>query len=365
MTGNVLVIAAVVSAIAMVVTAIATVVIARNGSRQKNSVTLVINVNQIAQNMANVLPNAPVEIGYNVSLEFLTQDIPLPTKRHKRLCYALYESGRAQFDAEPNNRMGIIEQAQRKMAMLGQNISSAERDAAESLGTTRARLPKEETGRVTGDIGNLSAEAQLYAWHKTIEVEALLSLARDLAKKIPITDYTEVKRRITEGASLAQVIDDLPIPWQKIRDIPWPMPESRAKPTKPVYVPVTLVTVDGVFDDDKAERDGEWIVSNKLGIVYPYLDMVPHYEFRNLNRPPVLSGKRLVIDREAPPEWDTKFWRKGGYLDQVFLRAARGEDPSTLRRKQFYSRINRIYWGLMLSIAFLIFVFYLIVLIYG
>lgn len=333
-----------VTVIALVVTAIATAVMAvfaaANYFRRKNSVTLVINVNQIAQNMANVLPKAPVEIGYTVSLEFLTQDIPLPTKRHKRLCYALYESGRAQFDAKPNNRRGIIEQAQREMATLGQNISSAERDVAESLGIVRAQLPKEENGKVAGDIGNLSVKAQLYARYKTIEVETLLSLERDLSKEIPITDYTEVKKRVAEGASLAQVRDDLPIPWQKILDIPCPMPESRAKPTKPVYVPVTLVTEDGVFKDDKAERDGEWIISDKLGIVHPYSDMVPHYKFRNFNSPPVLSGKRLVITWDAPPEWDTKFWSKGGYLDQVFLRTARGEDPWTLRRKQLRSRIQ-------------------------
>lgn len=312
----------------------------RQSAKDKYLVEAVESGLQLLQRIAKAMPDTPMERGNTVSLEFLTEGISLPTRRHKQLCYALYEAGRAQFDAKPNNRRGIIEQAQREMATLGQNISSAELDAAESLGAARAWLLKEENGEVTGDIGNLSAKAQLYARYKTIEIENLLSLERDLSKKIPITDYTEVKKRIAEGTSLAQVRDDLPIPWQKIRDIPWPMPESRAKPTKPVYVPVTLVTVDGVSEDDKAERDGEWIVSYKLGIVHPYSDMVPHYKFRNFNSPPVLSGKRLVITGDAPPEWDTKFWSKGGYLDQVFLRTARGEDPWTLRRKQLRSRIQ-------------------------
>ena len=205
------------------------------------------------------------------------------------------------------------------MAELGSSLSDEELAAAKRLGIAKARLPGEEIVKITEVLGDLSAEAQLYTEHKALEEKTLLSLKRDMGKGIPITDYTAVKKRIAEGASLAQVIDDLPIPWQKIREIPWPMPDYHAKPTKPVYIPVTLITEDGFFKDDKAERDGEWVVSDKLGIVHPLLDVVSHYKFISPTGPPVLVGRRLVITRDAPPEWNTKFWGKGGYLDQVFL----------------------------------------------
>ena len=302
---------------------------------------LVDAIRHLAQIIEKVLPNTSVDTGNTASLEFLAKGIPLPKERHKQLCHDLYDIGRAQFDAEINNRSGIIEEAQREMAELGASLSDEELAAAKELGIAKARSTEEEILKVAEALGNLSAKAQLYAEHKTIKEKTLLSLARDMGKEIPITDYTAVKKRIAEGASLAQVIDDLPLPWQKIREIPWPMLESRVRPTKPAYIPVTLVTEYGVSEDDKAERDGEWVVSDKLGIVYPLLDLVPHYKFINLTGPPVLVGKRLVITRDAPPEWETKFWGKGGYLDQVFLRASRGEDPKTLRRKQLNSRIQR------------------------
>lgn len=343
--------------IATVVMAVATVVIAVTGVVDKflpkrGNKDLVDVVLHQSRTIAKLVPNTSADTGNAVSLEFLAKDIPLPKDWHKQLCYALYELGRAQFDAEPNNRNGIIEKAQREMAELGSSLSDEELAAATGLGIAKARSSEEEIVKVTWDLGNLSAKAQLYAEHKAIEEKTLLSLARDMGKGIPITDYTEVKKRIADGASLAQVIDDLPIPWQKIREIPWPMPESHAKPTKPDYIPVTLVTEYGVSEDDKAERDGEWVVSDKLGIVYPLLDMVSHYKFINPTGPPVLAGKRLVITRESPPEWNTKFWGKGGYLDQVFLRASKGEDPKTLRRKQLRSRINRTV--LVMGLAFLV-----------
>lgn len=326
--------------VALIIAAVSAFLQKRGSNDQANA------TRQLAKSIEKVLPNTSVDTGNNVSLEFLAKDIPLPEKRHKQLCYALYDSGRAQFEVAINNRNGIIEKAQREMAELGSSLSDEELAAAKKLGIAKARSPEAEIVKVAWDLGNLLAKAQLYAEHKTIKEKTLLSLARDMGKGIPITDYTEVKKRLAEGASLAQVIDDLPIPWQKIREIPWPMPYSHAKPTKPDYISVIKITEEGVSEDNKAERDGEWVVSDKLDIVYPLLDMVPHYKFINPTGPPVLAGKSLVITRDAPPEWETKLWGKGGYLDQVFLRAAKGEDPKTLRRKQLNSRIQ---WAFLVT----------------
>ena len=69
-----------------------------------------------------------------------------------------------------------------------------------------------------------------------------------------------------------------------------------------------------------------------------------------------MIGRRVVVVGDYfPPEWATKFWGKGGYLDQVYLRVARGEDPLAMRQKRFFSRVMRVYWVVILTLAFLIF----------
>lgn len=239
--------------------------------RQKNSSNEALaGVNQIPQNITPSSTALAKGVKF-ASLDFLCEGISLPTKWHKLMCRNFYEIGRLQFDAEPNNRNGIIEEARQKMAEIGSKICDAECKEAERFGIAISRSSGEEPENVERETGKLSAAAQLYAWHKAKEQETLLSLSRDLGKNIAITDYTEVKNRIADGAPLSEVIDDLPVLWQKIREIPWPQPETRIEPAKLVYVPVTKITGHEVLNDEKAVLDGEWIVSHKLGIVYPYV----------------------------------------------------------------------------------------------
>ena len=270
-------------------------------------------------------------------LDYLTSGMPLKRKIHRELCHGYYKIGLREFDHPSNNRYGLIEKTRQDMDALRDGISSEELERAEGLGIEKARASEKDLPKINMGIGRLSSAAQIYASHAATEEELKLSIARDIGLGIPITDYTEVKNRLAERPPLSQVINDLPIPWQKIRDLPWPSPhtETKVASRKPVRVPVRLYYADGrIEEDQKAEKDGEWIISKKLGIIYPYLGMADFFEWKNPNFPPMKTGEIVAIDSDWPPEWDTKLLGKGGYLDQILERAERGDIPHSFRPSQ-------------------------------
>ena len=266
-------------------------------------------------------------------LDYLTSGMPLKKRIQRKLCHGYYKIGLREFDHPSNNRYGLIEKTRQDMDALRDGISSEELQWAERLGIAKTRASEKDLSQINVEIGRLSSAAQIYANHVATEEELKLSIARDIGLGIPITDYTEVKNRLEERPPLAQVINDLPIPWQKIRDLPWRSPHAKTKVAsrKPVRVPVRLYYADGrIEEDQKAEKDGEWIISKKLGIIYPYLGMADFFEWKNPNSP-IKTGEIVAIDSDWPPEWDTKLLGKGGYLDQILERVERGDIPHSFR----------------------------------
>ena len=84
----------------------------------------------------------------------------------------------------------------------------------------------------------------------------------------------------------------------------------------------------GLLEDKRAERDGDWIISDKYDMIVPYQDPISRYELVEEGKPPVQRGKVIVITQNASSEWDTKFWGRGGHLDQVYMRAKAGQAPN-------------------------------------
>ena len=283
-------------------------------------------------------------------LDYLTQGMTFKTGQEKRFVRRLFELGLGQFDAKPNNRYGIIEFAQREMTALRPEISQQELIRAESVGAEKARLSalypnpaKSRAAKLEQDFLNLSAKARQYAIYKATAESADLSLARDLSAGIPITDYSEVKKRIAEQAPLREVIRELPMPWQRIRFLQWPEPTTKATPIAPRYTPLTIITDENrVINDAKAVIDGEWVISKRHGMVLPYLGQVPEYELVKNGQAPAIKGARVVITDDGPPEWDTKFWRSGGYLDQRIEKAIREEDWPTYQKRRMRQLANSI-----------------------
>ena len=288
-------------------------------------------------------------------LDFLISGMWFRSKREARLCKSLYDIGKKQFDHSVNNRSGAIRGARQSMADLRKIMAADDIRGAETLGIELARADSSKLAEVERRLEETPANTRLYAMHKKTEEETTLSIARDLEKGIPVTDYTEVKDLMAAGASsLSEVFGELPIPWQKIREIPWPGSESIATARKPIYIPTSIHHAKlGLLYDKKAEPDGDWIVSHKYGVVYPYLGPTSVYEFRG--EPPHFVKVReeyVITSDDYPPEWDTKLWGKGGYLDEALERAARGEDPPTLRHRRLRRRIRLAFGSLYRALCF-------------
>ena len=284
-------------------------------------------------------------------LDLLTTGMRLYSRQERSLCKRLYEIGKRQFDHRVNNRNYILQDARQKMAEIRRSENMEDIREAELLGIQLARMDDENSDEIGRRLEMLPASTRMYAMYKKIEEETALSIARDLEKGIPVTDYTEVKERMAAGASLPKVFEDLPIPWQKIREIPWPERHRKTKPQSPIYIPTTIHHADlGLLHDKKAELDGEWLISHKYDIVYPYLGPTSVYKF--IGDPPHLAkvGEKYVIASDYPPEWETKLWRRGGYLDEVFERATRGEDPFSLRRRRLRRQRTLAIWGFEIAL---------------
>ena len=108
--------------------------------------------------------------------------------------------------------------------------------------------------------------------------------------------------------------------------------QSTRKPPKREYVHVLFLTKDqGELEDKRAERDGKWLKSHKHGMIVPYQEPAECYGFVRGDRPPVPTGKRIVvIDSDPGTEWETELWRQGGYLDQQLSASQERTSPGAV-----------------------------------
>ena len=235
---------------------------------------------------------------------------------------------------------------------------------AESIGLFLvANEDCEQKAEVQQRYNHLSPQAQIYALHKRNEIEALRRVARDLETNTPRMDYTCVKAGIASGnVSLDSLLSELPIFWQRIRTLNERVdgPRFRGRPPKRELLHVLfMMREQGLLEDKRAERDGDWIISKKHNMMVPYQDPIPQYALLEEGMSPVLKGMVVVINQDPSSEWETEFWRKGGRIDQLYLRSRRGESPEQLRSAYKRRLIRRTGWafaGLMIIVNIALFI---------
>ena len=241
-----------------------------------------------------------------LTLQQLTEDIEMDPKT-AGLAQLLYDMGLEQFNHYVNNRDGVIEESRRKMVKLQKSLSQSEVSLSENIGVSLAAYRNQEQ-RQSAEVqfDNLGPLAQAYAQWKRREYEAEQRVARDLEKDVPGTDYTSVKTRIASGTvTLDSITSELPIPWQEIRTIDKKVETPTGKPPKREFLHTIFVTDDrGMLEDKKAEKDGDWIISDKHDMVVPYQEPIPHHKHIYPGRPPVRVGEVVVINRNPTSEWD-------------------------------------------------------------
>ena len=275
-------------------------------------------------------------------LQQLTEGMELNAKK-RNLAEELYKIGLEQFNHYVNNRDGIIEKSRLEMESLANHLSESEISLAEGVARSLATVTDQKEREAAQKQYELfSLQCQFYADHKRTEIDIERRNARDSLRNIPRTDYTAVKSRIASGTVR---LSELPVSWQEIRTLNDEMerPRLSGKPPKREFVHVKfLMAGNKSLEDKRAERDGDWIISNKHKVLVPYMEPAIECEFRSPDNPPVLTGKRVVVYTQDPDtEWDTEFWRQGGYLDQTYLRAKSETLPKQLWRAYRLRLLNR------------------------
>ena len=282
------------------------------------------------------------------TLEQLTQDLEVNPK-HRLGMQLLYEMGLTQFNHYMNNRDGVINESRREMKMLSELISDSEAASAQGVGVKLATVGNENMQETLAEYDSLKPETKLYAQHKRREHEALQTIANDLSKGVPRTDYTSVKSLIElGGTSLSAILSDLPLPWQELRTIDQRKRRrtSAVKPPKREFVHTIFLMRDRtILEDKRAEKDGKWLRSYKHSMLVPYQDPSQILQTTDAGGPSVARRKSMVIiDRNPSPEWITEFYRQGGYLDQQFILARDGRTPEQLRRAYRQRQITMLLW---------------------
>lgn len=296
------------------------------------------------------------------SLMQLIEGIELDSKA-MGLAESLYALGLEQYTHAVNNRDGEIDRARHEIKRLAQELNHEERALAEQVGTTLAEASEQnEREDAEAQYQGLSPQAKIYAQQKRSEYEALERIARDLEKNVPRTDYTSVKQRIAYGETdLKSVMTELPIFWQSIRTLNEKVarPEFTDKPPKPERVHVEFWMADGrILWDKRAEKDGDWLVSHKHGFLVPCPPPTRTLKFNDSGRA-VPTGKSVrIVKRDPSSEWETEFWRQGGYMDQTYLRAVAGKLPHQLRKTYRKRQLRKAQWcvlGILIGINIIIF----------
>lgn len=172
------------------------------------------------------------------------------------------------------------------------------------------------------------------------------SQVKDLSA-IHSTNGVPTLAQLMEGIKLDSILSELPVTWQDIRTLNERVerPNIKGRPPKREFLQVTLMTRDrGLLGDKHAEKDGDWIISDKHDIMAPYQAPVPTVVQLKEGAPPVRKDEAVIITQDQGSEWDTEFWRKGGRLDQVYLRAKSGRAPEQLESAYRRRLIIRAAW---------------------
>ena len=281
----------------------------------------------------------------------------------RRRARVLYEMGLAQFNHYVNNRDRVVTESRFAMESLVEHMDQSEISLAESTGNALVRADKGELPETLIQYNSLRPQTQIYAQHKRREHVALQSIANDLSKNVPRTDYTSVKSRIESGEMpLDTIVSELPLPWQELRTINEKETPRRIveKPPKREFIHMIFLTQDGrVLEDKRAERDGRWIRSDKHNLLVPYQEPAQVWQTTRPDRPPVPTGKyRVIISSEPSAEWITECWRQGGYIDQQYRLARDDRLPEQLRRAYRW----RLFSMGIRAVAISLFVIYVVVL---
>ena len=286
------------------------------------------------------------------TLQQLIQDIEVAPEDRWR-ARLLYEMGLAQFNHYVNNRDGVVTESRLAMESLVEQMDQSEISLAESTGIAFARADKDELPETLIQYNSLRPQTQIYAQHERREHEALQTIANDLQKNVPRTDYTSVKSLIESGeVPLDAIMSELPLPWQELRTISEVESGGRivVKPPRREFMHTIFLTRDGrVLEDKRAERDGKWLQSDKHNLLVPYQEPAQVMRARDLDDRGVPTGESMIIiDRDPGPEWVTDFWRQGGYRDQQYILARDGRLPEQIRTAY---RQKQIKTGLWLAFA--------------
>ena len=176
----------------------------------------------------------------------------------------------------------------------------------------------------------------------------------DLALGIPLTDYREVKKVLREGIPPVHVMDQLPLAWRMIRTVNDPRPRHRTirQAIRPTEIRLTVHTESGLKKDNRAELDEDWVISDKLDMFLPFTGIVPVYQQVEEGKPPILKDYRMVYAGSDPPGTESKLWTRGGYVDRMLERGARGEHPAQLKREARRRRVRLAF--LFSSLVFLV-----------
>ena len=275
--------------------------------------------------------------------EYLTNDLDL-TKDQRKICSQLYDFGYAQLHYPTNNREARIEAIRRVLDELSATLTPGEVNAARSHGTKLFEASGPEGVNVDARVKELSPSVQAYARQYAAILQIQKERAIDLSLGIPLTDFRNVHKALKENAPVVNVLDDLPLAWRMIRTIHEPGPTRRpiVDPPEPRRICLSVETEDGEKRDEKAQIDEGWVISDKLGILTPYTQMVKEYEFDESGTSVRLAGQCMVLDGPELPGTESSFWTSGGFADFVLERATRREDPDTLKKERRKKRINRV-----------------------
>ena len=282
------------------------------------------------------------------TLQQLTQDIQVAPDDRWR-ARLLYDMGLSRFNHYVNNRDGVVIESRLEMASLAEQMEQSEISLAESTGIALARADKDELPETLVQYNSLRPQTQIYVQHKRREHQALQTIANDLQKNVPRTDYTSVKSLIESGeVPLETIMSELPLPWQGLRTISEVESRKRivVKPPRRDFIHTIFLTRDGrVLEDKRAERDGNWLRSDKHNMLVPYQEPAQVMRARDLGDYGVPTGESmLIVDRDPDPEWDTEFWRQGGYRDQQYLLARDGRLPEQIHTAYRQKQIRTALW---------------------
>lgn len=272
--------------------------------------------------------------------EYLTNDLELSPKARKA-CASLYDIGWEQLNRPTNNREEAIEHAEDRLRRIRRSLSREELALAEELATSLDSNSDDGPNEVESRLGDLSPEVESYARLRATIRKIEQDHAMDLALGIPLTEFREVKRALKDGTPPAHILDKLPLAWRMIRTINDPRPRRKAlaHTVRPNRIRLTVHTESGIEHDDRAELDEDWVTSEKLDKFLPYTGIVPVYQLIGEGRGPTLKDLRMVYVGHDPPGTESKLWTRGGYVDRMLERAARGEHPAQLKRKAHRKRV--------------------------